>query len=671
MRSIPLTTLGAALALLVPSASMARAQEHAPRDSAAQRIEPQRIRAARGPVVVGGAAASEVRLDSAPLRAAPTLADLLRAVPQVHVRTNSRGEAELSVRGSESRQVAVMLNGLPLSPGWDGRADASIIPLSGVTSLTVLRSTGSLLGGPNAIGGVVDLRVEAPEAGSERRLTMGTDQTGARLLSASMGGVDARTQLHWRAGGGYRGVDGIVRAHGVPDPAPGGALRTNTDLRSRDLFAAVGWDSRRGAGLHALVSAYDAERGVAPELHLAAPRLWRYPAQSRALVQLRGESAPRRWRAGTSRAEVSAGLLSGRTRIESFADEAYTTISGREAGDERVHSLRLAGSHLTPAGLDVKGALTVNEVRYDETLGADPASRFAQRLWSAGLEAQRIVGKRALITGGFVLDDGATLASAGRPAAPTRREPGWRLGATVQLSAELRAHASASSRARFPSLRELYSGALDRFEPNPALRPERLHTTEAGMSWGAVEGEPGVGAQVVAFHHRMDDAVVRVAFAGSDRFIRVNRDETRASGSELLLAWRGARGHLLQLDAVAQRVRIRDAVAGGSGRKPEHLPAFRAALDAGIPLPGGVALGAGLQHLGSQYCVNPELDEDVAIRAQTVLGASLSRSWRMVAGGWRSLRLVLGADNLADAAVYEQCGLPRAGRTLRLAVTLD
>ena len=45
--------------------------------------------------------------------------------------------------------------------------------------------------------------------------------------------------------------------------------------------------------------------------------------------------------------------------------------------------------------------------------------------------------------------------------------------------------------------------------------------------------------------------------------------------------------------------------------------------------------------------------------------------WRVVAAGWRSLRLVLGVDNLADAAVYEQCGLPRAGRTLRLAVTLD
>ena len=36
----------------------------------------------------------------------------------------------------------------------------------------------------------------------------------------------------------------------------------------------------------------------------------------------------------------------------------------------------------------------------------------------------------------------------------------------------------------------------------------------------------------------------------------------------------------------------------------------------------------------------------------------------------RSLRAQLGLDNAADAAVFDQCGLPQPGRTLRLGIEL-
>jgi iron complex outermembrane receptor protein len=34
------------------------------------------------------------------------------------------------------------------------------------------------------------------------------------------------------------------------------------------------------------------------------------------------------------------------------------------------------------------------------------------------------------------------------------------------------------------------------------------------------------------------------------------------------------------------------------------------------------------------------------------------------------LRAVLGLDNVTDATVYDQCGLPQPGRTLRLGLDL-
>src|SRR5690606_18924878 len=131
----------------------------------------------------------------------------------------------------------------------------------------------TVLGGPNTLGGVIELSLDEPRAdtGLRPRMSLGSDETGARLLSAALSGtteLEGTSHLTWRAGGGLRQRDGLVRAAGVPDPRGGAFLRTNTDMRESDAFASLGWHGSKGAGVSALVSGYDAMRGVAPELHV-------------------------------------------------------------------------------------------------------------------------------------------------------------------------------------------------------------------------------------------------------------------------------------------------------------------------------------------------------------------------------------------------------------------
>lgn len=662
------------LVLLVSAPLLAVSGQGAPPDSLAQILEVREVRGARGATVIGGASALVVRPDSARLGVAPTLAALMRAVPQVQVRTNSRGEVELSVRGSESRQVSILMNGLPLSPSWDGRADPSLIPLSGVSEMTYVRSTASVLNGPNAIGGVVSLQLGAPGVANEHALNFGTDVTGARLFSGSVGRSgrsDLGATVFARAGVGYRASDGLTRARDVPDSDPDGTLRTNTDLRLVDGFATVGLETARGAQVSLLVSGYDAERGVAPELHLNSPRRWRYPTQSRSALLFRGQTRQLSSAAGLTTLDATLGVLDANVRIESFSDATYTTISGRERGQEQVRSGRAGLSHLLPSGLLLRTAFTLNDVSYDETLNAAPTSHYDQRLTSGGIEASWGSGSDAQISAGLVLDGARTLESGGKTPTPDRTHLGWRVGASRPLGLSMRVHGSVSERARFPALRELYSGALNRFEPNPALEPERLLATELGISFGRANGNGGVSGQLVAFHHSLDDAVVRVPFQTTNRFIRVNRDEVRSVGSELSLAWRGDRGHSLGLELMAQQVRVRDALADAAFKNPEHMPGVRALLEGTLPVRGGLVLGADVVHLGSQYCTNAETSQQVSLESHSVAGLSAQRSWALRATrGFRSLRASLGVENLLDAAVYEQCGLPRAGRTLRLGIEL-
>ena len=111
------------------------------------RIEMIRVETARPVTTAGGASAVEVNLDS--LRVAPvsTVADVLRELPLVQVRTNSRGEVQFALRGSgtDTRQAAVLVDGIPLTLGWDARTDLSVIPTTAARTLTHSRGAPSVL----------------------------------------------------------------------------------------------------------------------------------------------------------------------------------------------------------------------------------------------------------------------------------------------------------------------------------------------------------------------------------------------------------------------------------------------------------------------------------------------------------------------------------------------
>ncbi|MDF1504397.1 TonB-dependent receptor [Roseisolibacter sp. H3M3-2] len=692
-----------AVAALLPAAAAAQAPG-TPRDSATRRIEPVVVTGTRAAATVGGAGAVVVRPDSLPIptQPAPLLEQVLRQTPFVLVRQNSRGEVELSVRGSDSRQASLLLDGLPLTLGWDHRTDASLIPATGVRRVTLVRGLSSLLTGPNALGGVIAVELNAADADGARRpdLTLGTgiDQFSARVLTAAGGAPVALGSgtLTFRGGATYRQRDGFALSRdggagegttgGVGDPGDvrDAALRTNTDLRQTDGFAAVRWDGASGAYLGGTVTAYDARRGVAPELHVRAPRFWRYPESSRRLGVLSAGTGDLATPFGRGRVDASVGAYQGDLEIESFTNRTYSTVASRELGDERTASGRVTAAHSLPGDGQLRVGGTLADVRYDETLDAQlpasVASRYRQRLSSLGAELEFPLLSRVLVSGGVVRDAAETPETGGKASLGELSRWGWRVGTTAAVVDQLRLHASASRRARFPALRELYSGALNRFDPNPTLRPESLLGFEAGATVvGDAAARAGLTLQTVAFHHRLDDAVVRVTLPNR-LFRRVNRDQIRSTGVELLAGWTPAslRGVSFTGDLLAQKVRLYDETlpAGQPNeRRPEHQPQLRGSFDVGVPLGLGVRGSALARYTGRQFCQHPDLGRQVALGAQTVGDAALSRAWSLAPAGrgarlLRALRATLAMDNVTDATVYDQCGLPQPGRTVRFGLEL-
>ncbi|MBI2407381.1 MAG: TonB-dependent receptor [Gemmatimonadetes bacterium] len=630
--------------------------------------------------VIGGTAAVAIRPAELHVSPAPVLADALRETPFVLVRQNSRGENEVSIRGSDSRQAAILLDGLPISLGWDHRVDPSLIPLTGAERMVVVRGLGSLLNGPNSLGGTVEITHDAgaPPTTGRVRAGAGVDQYGATSATLGYGhrvGTWRDGVVALNAGGAHRQRDGFALADGARDATSTRGLRTGTDLRQTDGFASLRWTRVNGRAVSAVVSGYDATKGVPPEEHLAAPRLWRYPYTKRVMAMASANSGLVSTPFGFGSIEAGAGINRGALQIDSYTDRDYQTVQSSEIGRERTATMRVLGTH-SLGQATLRASFSSADVRYEETLSPTPTAVYRQTLTSGAAEIEWPVLYHSQIEGGVAYDVARSRETGGRTTAPeTFRNAGWRVGLSHEPSPHVRLHASASERSRFPSLRELYSGSLNRFVPNPDLRPETLLGFEGGVTTSRqLAASVSSSLQLLAFRHRLDDAVVRISLSNPSRFKRINRDQIRTQGIEMLggvtFGAEQARAVTLTGDATLQQIRVVNELAGDAFRHAENNPERRARLELGTPLPQTWRAIVVARYSGRQYCVNPETQREDELSGRLMGDLAVQRDFPRARSRRAGVpRLVVALDNAADVAAYDQCGLPQPGRTFRVMIT--
>ena len=629
----------------------------------------------------GGASAVEVVLDSMAMRPAPTLEQVLREMPLIQIRRNSRGEAQPALRGGEDRQIAVLMDGIPLTLGWDARTDLSLIPLTSAQRISIIRGLSSVLHGPNVLGGVVEVDVArgAQQQAAPRplQLDLGFDHTGARTLAAAGGAMLHTGNGSWvlRAGAGHQARDGFVLPGGASkDDAltlelltKDGDLRLNTDATRFDGFLSARYRSEEGVWMSFSASGFTEERGVAPEAHVESPRLWRYPSQKRFFSAISTGTGQRETPLGEGDLEASFGLDFGSNQIDQYATSAYREVIDGEDSDDRTMTLRVLGDHSLGTGGELRGALTFADVSHDETLGEAERNSYRQRLWSLGTEAEWKVGdtrgpRPSRLSLGLAVDGADTPETGDKPSLGSLWAWGGKVGFTAFAGREdLLLHGSLSRRTRFPALRELYSGALGRFLPNPDLQPEVLTGGEIGFTLM----REGLDLQAVGFYQVLADGIVRSSVMTDEgkKYKRINQDEVRSTGLELLASGRvGAWGW--SGDLTLQRARGIDP--DGEEVRLEYEPEIAGRLSASVPLPLGLEGGVSGRFMGRQFCENPELGGLDSFDSSHHLDLRLGRLFGSRTGVLSRTEAMVNLDNVTDALVLDQCGLPQPGRTFRI-----
>jgi Fe(3+) dicitrate transport protein len=192
-------------------------------------------------------------------------AEILRRVPGVQVRQDaeSGSRLDISIRGLDggrSRRVLVLEDGIPVSVNPYGEPDLLYAPpVERMRGMEVVKGSGSILFGPQTIGGVVNFFTLTPESREHVMVDAEGGQRGyARALAQygnTLGSARYVTQAFFKRGDGFR------------DQA----------FQSTDVFGKVAFDtSQKGEATLKLGfhddDAYAEDIGLTPAMYAANPR---------------------------------------------------------------------------------------------------------------------------------------------------------------------------------------------------------------------------------------------------------------------------------------------------------------------------------------------------------------------------------------------------------------
>jgi vitamin B12 transporter len=483
----PLRGAIAALVLLRPAGLLAQAVPPVTAEvvvTADARPEPQRTLGVAATVIDG----KEIERSKT-----TSVSDLLRSVPGVDVVQSGGPGAvtSLFLRGTNSPQTLVLVDGVKLNSPFFGGVDLSSLSTSNVDRIEVVRGPFSALWGSEAIGGVVQLfsRRSPGEKSWEGKVTGALGNGPAAQGTAD---VAVRTGSVSVTGGWRRATE---------DGALPNEFFDVTNL-SGGVEVALGGGSHAGVILRrdASVTGIPFSEGVptpyrkttADTATLAVP----------VVVRLDEKTA------------LEASLLAARDR-PTFSDPGdpygytFSSTDARRTGG-RLVATRDFGVQRLSVGSDAERTSVTSSDSYGTSLSGETVTA-----WAFFAEDRiALLAGRLVVTAGIRRDDQSAYGAFWSPR-----------GTVVFLaSPAVKVRAAAGEAFRSPTTGELYYP----FSGNPDLKPERSTSLEAGAD---ISLTPSLTWETTFFHNDIRDLIEYVP----QTFTNENVGRARTQGVETVL----------------------------------------------------------------------------------------------------------------------------------------
>ena len=374
------------------------------------------------------------------------------------------GEGSLktaSLRGTATQHLLILVNGIRLSSFQNGLVDLSLLPLSDIDRIEVLRGGSSALYGADAMGGVINILTRS--AGEELR-AKGEASVGSFGFKRWMLEGDGRLGSAGILAGiiveeGREDFPFSVTRPGSPDSS---LYRNNADFRRKQGYFHGDVSLDRGSILSFMAQAVRSESGVPGSIDFPSPQARQKDENANIQVGFRTD------RVGGIDVEVQSsfryGLQNYRDPNPLFPIDTYYHNSAVSINPQ-IHAVPFEGFRLTAGGelseASLSGGDFVGIVR-----------RKHQALYVCGenqLSFDRAWGDRLSVFGSVRYDDFSDVDRAVTP----------KVGLNVRLLREgdVRLRGSFGRSFRAPSFNDLYYVGFN----NPFLKPERSANTDIGV----------------------------------------------------------------------------------------------------------------------------------------------------------------------------------------------
>lgn len=390
------------------------------------------------------------------------LSEIISYTSGTTVTTGSKNESILQIRGLGSQRIALLYDGIPIYEPYFNSFDLKTITTEEVESIKVVKGASSVLYGPNAMGGIVNIITRRPSPPSFS-LKTSIDSNKTTYVSSA-------AALRWK-NVFFSGFASYEKSEGFKWNKGGETvLRVNSDYERKNLTGKIYFYPEQNSEILLEAAYYSSQFGVPSATEYYLPRYWRFKNWYRFQLNLGGTFSMFR----TGHLKLRSYYVRHDNVLDSYADEEMRNLLWESTYDNDSYGVFLIGSlpYSSLNELKISFNLRNDKARTQDDTGRE-WEEFNHRTFSIGVENHYNLGQKWKLIGGVSFDRLEKHSGT----AKSTLNPIFGIKFSPQEFVDL--HLSFSQKSRFPSMKSLYSTQTG----NPELKDEKGTNYEFGFTY--------------------------------------------------------------------------------------------------------------------------------------------------------------------------------------------
>ncbi|MEN8202081.1 MAG: TonB-dependent receptor [Bacteroidota bacterium] len=471
------------------------------------------------------------------------------------VHLGPKNDAMVNVRGFDLRQVPVYMDGVPVYVSYDGYVDLGRFLVSDLSRISVSRGEASLLLGPNALGGAINLVSRKPlaklEMDAASAITL--DRRGFGGLQSELNVGSRKERYYFQAGIAFGESKPFILAGKGSQGADQGKLQFNSETRDLNSSVKFGYTPNQTDSYVFSYHFQDGSKGVPVYIGddpAQRVRYWQFPDIKKQGVHFNSKT----FFSGDSYLQTRLYYDDYFSDLRSYDDStllsqekrsSFTSIYDDETlGGALILSLTPIEKHLVKTAVH---AIYDHHREHNIHPGMEALRHFRDMTFSMAIEDQIRLSKRLLLTAGVSMHlknnlqaDNYDAQSDSVYAFPEHSDKAFNLlaGGQYQLGQLHYLNANLSRKNRFPTMRDRYSYRLGKSIPNPDLFSESSWNFDLG--YACIPGSL-FQLKTTVFYSYLNNAIQEVYGVDPDNsaiYQSQNTGNARFYGWEADLVWR-------------------------------------------------------------------------------------------------------------------------------------